>query len=65
MLVLSCRKDETIIIGNDISITIIEIRGDKVRIGIEAPRNVSVHRKEVWIKIQENLKEQSDGEVQA
>lgn len=63
MLVLSRHKDEAIIIGNDITVTIIEIRGDKVLLGIKAPSNVSVHREEVWLKIQANSqppKEQSD-----
>lgn len=48
MLVLSRHKDEAIYINDDIVITIIDIRGDKVRIGIEAPKDVAVHRKEVY-----------------
>ena len=48
MLVLSRHKNESIIINDDISITIVDIRGDKVRLGIEAPRDVPVHRKEVY-----------------
>ena len=48
MLVLSRKKDESIIINDDIIITIVEIRGDKCRIGIDAPKEVSVHRREVW-----------------
>lgn len=48
MLVLSRHKDERLMIGDDIVITIIEIRHDKVRIGIDGPRNVSVHREEVY-----------------
>jgi len=48
MLVLSRQRDETIMIGNDIEITVVDIRGDKVRLGITAPREVSVHRKEVY-----------------
>lgn len=44
MLVLSRQSDETIIIGDNIRITIVEVRGDKVRIGIDAPRDVAVHR---------------------
>lgn len=47
-LVLSRHRDESIIIGNDIVITVVDIRGDKVRLGIEAPRDVSVHRQEVY-----------------
>lgn len=48
MLVLSRKKNEAIVISNDIVITIVEIRGDKVRLGIEAPRDVPVHRMEVY-----------------
>jgi carbon storage regulator len=48
MLVLTRKVDERIRIGNDIVITIVEIHGDKVRLGIEAPSNVSVHRQEVF-----------------
>ena len=47
MLVLSRERDETIVIGNDIRITVVDIRGGKVRLGIEAPKDVPVHRKEV------------------
>jgi carbon storage regulator len=56
MLVLSRRRDETIIIGDEIEITIVDIRGDTVRLGINAPRAVSVHRKEVYDSIKaENI----------
>lgn len=48
MLVLSRKKNESIVVADSIVITIIEIRGDKVRLGIEAPRETPVHRKEVW-----------------
>jgi len=48
MLVLSRQRDETIMIGDDIELTIVDIRGDKVRIGIKAPSSVAVHRKEVY-----------------
>ena len=52
MLVLSRQRDETIMIGDDIEITIVDVRGDKVRIGINAPRAIQVHRKEVYEAIQ-------------
>lgn len=48
MLVLSRKRDESIVINNDITITVVEIRGDKVRLGVEAPREVPVHRREVY-----------------
>ena len=52
MLVLSRQRDETIIIGDDIEVKIVDIRGDKVRLGITAPPRISVHRKEVYDAIQ-------------
>ena len=48
MLVLSRQRDETIMIGNDIEIMIVDIRSDKVRIGIKCPKSIPVHRREVW-----------------
>lgn len=48
MLVLSRKKNESIVINNDITITVVEIRGDKVRLGIVAPKEVPVHRQEVY-----------------
>ena len=55
MLVLSRQRDETIMIGDDIELTVVDIRGDKVRIGINAPTHVAVHRKEIYDAIkQEN-----------
>ena len=52
MLVLSRQKNESIIIGDDVEIVIVDVRGDKVRLGITAPKSVSVHRKEVYEAIQ-------------
>lgn len=48
MLVLSRKKNESIVINNDITIVVVEVRGDKVRLGIEAPKEVPVHRREVY-----------------
>ena len=48
MLVLSRKKNESIIINDDITIVVVEIRGDKVRLGVEAPKEVPVHRREVY-----------------
>lgn len=59
MLVLSRKKDEKIVIGDEITLMIVEIRGDKVRLGIDAPTNVSVHREEVYNAIQ---REKANGE---
>lgn len=57
MLVLSRHRDESIMIGDDIVVTIVDIRGDKVRLGIEAPSDIPVHRQEVYEAIQrENRK---------
>lgn len=57
MLVLSRQRDESIMIGDNVVVTIVEIRGDKVRLGIEAPTHIPVHRQEVYEAIQrENLK---------
>ncbi len=52
MLVLSRKQDEKIIIGDSISLMVISIQGDKVRLGIEAPKHVSIHREEVYQAIQ-------------
>jgi carbon storage regulator len=48
MLVLSRKKDEIVVIGDDVTVRVLEIRGDKVRLGFEAPDDVPVHRLEVW-----------------
>lgn len=56
MLVLSRKKNEVVVIDDDIRIVIVDIRGDKVRLGIEAPKNVSVHREEVYESIKEQQK---------
>lgn len=59
MLVLSRQRDETIMIGDEIEITVVDIRGDKVRLGINAPRLVQVHRKEVYEAIKRENAEAS------
>lgn len=51
MLVLSRHKNESIMVGDNVEIFVVDIRGDKVRIGINAPSDVTVHRKEIWLKI--------------
>lgn len=59
MLVLSRKRDETVYINDDIQVTVIDIRGDKVRLGFEAPEHVAIHRKEVWVQIQNQEKSES------
>ena len=54
MLVLSRKKNESIVINNDITIDVVDIRGDKVRLGVDAPKEVPVHRQEVFNAIQRN-----------
>ena len=57
MLVLSRQRDETIMIGDEIEITVVDIRGDKVRLGITAPTRIAVHRKEVYDAIRRENRE--------
>ena len=54
MLVLSRKKNESIVIDDDITIVVVEIRGDKVRLGVEAPKEIPVHRQEVFEAIKRN-----------
>lgn len=61
MLVLSRHRDESIVVGDNVIITIVDIRGDKVRLGIQAPRETPVHRREVFEAIQ---REKGRGAVQ-
>jgi carbon storage regulator len=56
MLVISRKRGDRILVGDDIVIEVADIRGDKVRIGISAPKDVPVHREEVWLAIQEQGK---------
>jgi carbon storage regulator len=62
MLVLSRLRDESIMIGDDIVVTIVDVRGDKVRVGIEAPKSVQVHRQEVYLDIQREKQEKAKPE---
>ena len=56
MLALSRKKNESIIVNNNIEITILDIRGDQVKVGIAAPKEVPIYRKEVYLQIQEENK---------
>ena len=64
MLVLSRQRDETIMIGDEIEITVVDIRGDKVRLGINAPRTIQVHRKEVYEAIRRENAEAAQIEIE-
>jgi len=63
MLVLTRKKDQSIIIGDNIEIAVIDIQGDQVRIGINAPKNVAIHRKEVYLEIQEENRKAAESKA--
>jgi carbon storage regulator len=65
MLVLTRKKDQSIIVGDDIEITIIDIQGDQVRLGINAPKNVSIHRKEIYTEIQNENERAANEELKS
>ena len=60
MLVLSRKKDESIVINENIVVTIVEVRGDKVRLGIEAPEEVTIHRREIYDAIKQSEKRKEE-----
>ena len=60
MLVLSRQRDESIMIGDDVEIIIVDVRGDKVRLGITAPKSIPVHRREIYDAIQREKKEKKE-----
>ena len=62
MLALSRKKNEAIVVNNNVEVTILEIKGDQVKLGITAPREVPVYRKEVYVQIQEANKEAMSAE---
>ena len=62
MLALSRKKNEAIVINNDIEITVLEVKGDQVKIGISAPKEVSIYRKEVYIQSQDANKAAVDAD---
>jgi len=65
MLVLSRQRDESIMIGDDVEITIVDVRGDKVRLGITAPKSIPVHRREIYDAIQREKAQKAAAEVHA
>ncbi len=64
MLALSRKVNESIMIGNDVKVTILEIKGDQIKIGITAPKSIPVYREEVYIQIKEANKEAASDAVQ-
>ncbi len=64
MLVLSRQRDESIMIGDDVEIIIVDVRGDKVRLGITAPKEIPVHRREIYDAIQREKKQKKELEEQ-
>lgn len=63
MLALARKINQSIMIGSDIGITLLEIKGDQVKIGINAPKSVPIYRKEIYMQIQDENKKASEGEI--
>ena len=63
MLALARKVNESIVIGNDVEVTVLEIKGDQIKIGINAPKSVPIYRKEIYLQIQEENKKAAAGNV--
>jgi carbon storage regulator len=64
MLILTRRPTETVMIGDDITITVLEVRGNQVRIGINAPKHIAVHREEIYERIKNEEQAKNQGQTQ-
>ena len=64
MLILTRRVGETVMIGNDVTVTVLGVKGNQVRVGINAPKNVAVHREEIYERIKREQQGESQGEPQ-
>ena len=65
MLALSRKKGEALVINNNIEVTVLEVKGDQVKIGIAAPKEVPIYRKEVYLQIQDSNKEAMQADLEA
>lgn len=63
MLALSRKENESIMIGSEVKLTVLEIKGDQVKIGIQAPKSVSIYREEIYVQIQQANKEAADSKT--
>ncbi|MDE7326779.1 MAG: carbon storage regulator CsrA [Lachnospiraceae bacterium] len=63
MLALSRKMNESIMLGNDIEVTVLEIKGDQVKIGVKAPKSIPIYRRELYLQIRQSNKEAADGDI--